>query len=72
MISKKTDRQIEQSKDYPVGVFHCSTTNSTSFTNCCKVAICGDQQCCPKCGLYVIGWDSNNRDNIRFRYAFNK
>mgnify|MGYP003419561013 FL=1 len=30
-------------------VFHCSPTNSTKFTTCCKVAICDDQQRCPVC-----------------------
>jgi hypothetical protein len=31
------------------GVFLCSPTNSTMFTTCCKVAICDDQQKCPRC-----------------------
>ena len=30
-------------------VFHCSPTNSTHFTTCCEVAICDDQQKCPRC-----------------------
>lgn len=30
-------------------VFHCSPNNSTKFTTCCKVAICDDQQKCPRC-----------------------
>jgi len=28
----------------------CSHTNSTLFTTCCDVAICEDQDHCPKCG----------------------
>jgi hypothetical protein len=31
------------------GVFHSGPTNSTFFTSCCKVAICDDQQKCPRC-----------------------
>lgn len=30
-------------------VFYCSPTNSTHFTTCCQVAICEDQQKCPRC-----------------------
>lgn len=69
---KKSSKEIERTKDYPIGVFHCSPTNSTHFTNCCKVAITSYENCCPNCGFYVIGWNSNNKDNIRFKYAFKK
>jgi hypothetical protein len=31
------------------GVYYCSSTNSTFFTKCCNVAICDDQQKCPRC-----------------------
>ena len=34
-------------------VFHCSPTNSTHFTTCCQVAICDDQQKCPRCSKDV-------------------
>jgi len=37
-----------------IGVHHCSPTNSTYFTNCCKVAICSDQDSCPRCHKKVI------------------
>jgi len=30
-------------------------TNSTMFTDCCEVAICNGQQCCPRCGRPVVG-----------------
>lgn len=30
-------------------VYYCSKTNSTFFTTCCHVAICDDQQKCPRC-----------------------
>jgi hypothetical protein len=30
------------------GVYYCSLYNSTFFTDCCKVAICDDQQKCPR------------------------
>lgn len=32
------------------GVFYCSQTNSTTFTECCQVAVCDDQSDCPACG----------------------
>jgi hypothetical protein len=30
-------------------VRYSGPTNSTFFTTCCKVAICDDQQVCPRC-----------------------
>lgn len=30
-------------------VFLCSPTNSTMFTECCRVAINDDQSLCPRC-----------------------
>lgn len=69
---KKSSREIESSKDYPQGVFHCSPTNSTAFTNCCQVAIRDDEKQCPACGLYVVGWDSPNRGKARFYHAFRR
>ena len=69
-MSKRSQGDIEYSKDNPIGVFHCSPTNSTPFTKCCDAAITEREECCPSCGLYVIGWDSYYKDNIRFRYAF--
>jgi hypothetical protein len=68
---KATYQEIEKSQSYPIGVSHSSPYNSTAFTNCCGVAITSSEQCCPKCQLYIIGWDSRpyDRDNIRFNYA---
>lgn len=37
------------------GVFFCSATNSTFFTECCQCAICDDQTHCPVCGEEVPG-----------------
>jgi len=71
-MKKRSCKEIEDSKDYPIGVFHCSPTNSTAFTRCCEVAITSREECCPSCGLYVFGWDSQNRDQARFYYAFRK
>ena len=34
-----------------------SGTNSTMFTECCSVAICNDQRCCPKCGREIVGYN---------------
>uniref|UniRef100_A0A6M3LGK6 Uncharacterized protein n=1 Tax=viral metagenome TaxID=1070528 RepID=A0A6M3LGK6_9ZZZZ len=48
-------------------------TNSTFFTECCEVAICDDQPCCPLCGREVIGSDIENqheRHLFRWRLAY--
>jgi len=58
-----------------IGVFLCSSTNSTMFTECCNIAICNDQINCPKCQSNVIGYDAENNHNrgmIRWKYAFKK
>lgn len=47
-------------------VFHCSSTNSTHFTTCCEVAICSDQDHCPRCGQIV----EPAGDAARFRAAY--
>ena len=47
-------------------------TNSTMFTECCNVAICDDELCCPSCGREVIGDDAatnHDRNRIRWRDA---
>jgi len=47
-------------------------TNSTMFTECCEVAICNDQRCCPHCNGKVIGHDAetnHKRGLIRWRHA---
>lgn len=46
--------------------------NSTMSTECCSVAICDDEEKCPKCKINVIGYDAGSdgeRGNIRWRYA---
>lgn len=30
-------------------VYHCSPTNSTYFTTCCRVAILANERNCPRC-----------------------
>lgn len=35
-------------------VFYCGPLNSTLFTTCCQVAICDDQQKCPRCSAFVF------------------
>jgi len=50
-------------------------TNSTMFTECCEVAICDDQRCCPQCKRDIIGYDSSSdhkRGMIRWRDATKK
>ena len=45
-------------------------TNSTLFTECCRVAIY-DESCCPLCQREVIGSDAplNERHKVRWRNA---
>lgn len=50
-----------------------SGTNSTFFTECCRVAICDDEKCCSLCGVNVIGYDAtttHKRRIIRWKYAY--
>ena len=54
---------------YPQG------TNSTFFTQCCRVAICDDQPKCPVCKKKVVGWDAksdNERNRIRWKHAYRR
>ena len=51
------------------GVFHCSPTNSTKFTTCCEVAICADQQRCPRCGDEVYPFYRGMPDSERTEAA---
>ena len=47
-------------------------TNSTMFTECCRIAICDDQIKCPQCGELVIGGDADTPHEtgiIRWKYA---
>ena len=49
-----------------------SGTNSTMFTECCKVAICENEPYCPRCKGKVIGWDAktyHKRNMIRWANA---
>lgn len=72
-MSKASEKQIQESKDYPVGVYHSSPYNSTPFTRCCDSA-CISEACCPSCGKYVVGHDlpREQRYNYRFDYAYRK
>jgi len=60
---------------YIIGILplYPSGTNSTMFTECCEVAICDDQPCCPVCRRKVVGHDAESsyqRGRIRWRYAY--
>lgn len=47
-------------------------TNSTFFTECCRVAICADEPNCPACGEPVVGHDEPNaerRHHVRWGSA---
>ena len=61
--------------EYPVGLcrFPPQGTNSTLFTECCKVAICSDEKCCPSCGREVVGSsieDHHERAMYRWKIAY--
>ncbi len=45
-------------------VYHCSPTNSTTFTTCCDVAIINEGSC-PRCGKEVFPKGAQ----ARFRFA---
>jgi len=62
-------------KDSVVGIepLYPQGTNSTFFTECCGVAICDYETCCPVCKRKVIGWDAetdHDRNRIRWNYAY--
>lgn len=47
-------------------------TNSTIFTDCCRVAICDDQPNCPLCKQPIIGANAltnHERGKIRWKVA---
>jgi len=48
-------RKNQNVPDYPCGIRRLEPygTNSTFFTECCGVAICDDERCCPKCGKEI-------------------
>lgn len=48
-----------------IGVFYSSATNSTLFTSCCEVAICDDQQECPRCQQDVYPFSADMTDKER-------
>jgi len=67
-------RKNQNVPDYPCGIRRLEPygTNSTFFTECCGVAICDDERCCPKCGREIIGADEetdHKRRLIRWKYA---
>lgn len=72
-MGKASDKQISDSRNFPIGVYHASPYNSTPFTRCCDSA-CISEACCPSCGRYVVGYDlpNNERYNYRFDYAYRK
>lgn len=66
IIVYNPDNKVGVLQIYPQG------TNSTMFTECCKVAICDGEGCCPKCNREIIGNDaktSHKRGKIRWNYA---
>jgi hypothetical protein len=50
-------------------VFYCSPTNSTFFTMCCQVAICDDEQKCPRCRQDVYPFFEGMSDEDRAQAA---
>lgn len=58
-----------------VYVFLSSPTNSTIFTNCCRVAINDNQAHCPRCKSEVYpGADATNhqRSMSRWNWAYHR
>jgi len=49
------------------GVRYSSPTNSTLFTDCCSVAVCDDETCCPVCGSEVYPKDPRSRHREALR-----
>lgn len=68
--------KLEISEDLPMDyVYLSSPENSQMFTRCCNVAICSDQQRCPRCHRYIYGHDAVDaaeRAGVRWRFAFHK
>ena len=60
----------DKKKGGVTGVFHVNEFNSTTFTDCCSVAIMSEANC-PSCGESVIYHDLEYESiaNARFRYA---
>ena len=61
--------------NYKAGILplYPSGTNSTFFTECCEVAICDSEKCCPLCGREVIGSEIENeheRHLYRWKMAY--
>lgn len=57
------------------GVYLCSPTNSTMFTECCDVAICDSEGSCPKCGREIIGHAEeadHKTHKTRWNYAYKR
>lgn len=52
----------------------CSPTNSTIFTNCCKVAINDNQIRCPACKeeVYPGEGSDHHRSRLRWTYAYGR
>lgn len=62
-------------KGYKAGVFLCSPTNSTKFTECCETAICDNETKCPRCKRDVIGGEDESdhkRGKTRWNYAYKR
>jgi hypothetical protein len=55
---------------HPMRVFIDNPYNSTMFTSCCRVAITDSEKRCPKCDLYVYGWNSENIHKARWLMAY--
>jgi hypothetical protein len=52
-----------------IGVFLCSPTNSSMFTNCCRVAITDREARCPVCRQEVYpGEDATEHERYRLRW----
>jgi len=47
-------------------VYLCSPTNSTMFTTCCSVAICDNEENCPRCKEKIEPQGRSARWNVAY------
>lgn len=55
------------------GVFLCSPTNSTMFTECCDVTICSYERRCPVCNALIYGHEATSdheRGTMRWKMVY--
>lgn len=56
------------------GVYYCSSTNSTFFTECCSVAITDSEDRCPVCSKYIYPYyeDMSDKERREWDYYYHR